>query len=187
MCLPDQCWSRKWGQHHQNLNKSSISLAHLQFTSGALNCTGVSICATSYYLPRAFDASACGALVSQSDYLIHFVDTNIQIFMSSVRCVLRFSGPVNLMGSCRAPSVYLTTRLLGRFSPLAVNPYCVRSFARSWQLPFLTQRKGEDDRRKYFMIKSPLKNVADPAITPLMWPSRKHAYIILTPLNPTCI
>ena len=32
--------------------------------------------------------------------------------------VLRFCGPVNLMGSCRAWSVYLTTHLLGRLSPL---------------------------------------------------------------------
>ena len=32
--------------------------------------------------------------------------------------VLRFYGPVNPMGSCRAQSVYLTTRLLGRLSPL---------------------------------------------------------------------
>ena len=32
--------------------------------------------------------------------------------------VLRFYSPVNPMGSCRARSVYLTTRLLGRLSPL---------------------------------------------------------------------
>ena len=32
--------------------------------------------------------------------------------------VLRFYGPVNPVGSCRARSVYLTTRLLGRLSPL---------------------------------------------------------------------
>ena len=32
--------------------------------------------------------------------------------------VLRFYGPVNPMGSCRARSVYLTTHLLGRLSPL---------------------------------------------------------------------
>ena len=30
--------------------------------------------------------------------------------------------------------------------------YCAYSFARNWQLPFLNQRKGENDRRKYFMI-----------------------------------
>ena len=33
--------------------------------------------------------------------------------------VLKFYGPVNPMGSCRARSVYLTTRLLGRLSPLS--------------------------------------------------------------------
>ena len=33
--------------------------------------------------------------------------------------VLRFYGPDNPMGSCRAWSVYLTTRLLGRLSPLS--------------------------------------------------------------------
>ena len=33
--------------------------------------------------------------------------------------VLRFYGQVNPMGSCRARSVYLTTRLLGRLSPLS--------------------------------------------------------------------
>ena len=32
--------------------------------------------------------------------------------------VLRFYGPVNPMGSCRAQSVYLATCLLGRLSPL---------------------------------------------------------------------
>ena len=31
----------------------------------------------------------------------------------------RFYGPVNLMGSCRVQSVYLTTLLLGRLSPLS--------------------------------------------------------------------
>ena len=33
--------------------------------------------------------------------------------------LLRFYCPVNPMGSCRARSVYLTTRLLGRLSPLS--------------------------------------------------------------------
>ena len=36
---------------------------HLQFTSGALNYAGVSICATSYYLPQAYNASTCRAFV----------------------------------------------------------------------------------------------------------------------------
>ena len=33
--------------------------------------------------------------------------------------VLGFYGPVNPMGSCRVRSVYLTTLLLGRLSPLS--------------------------------------------------------------------
>ena len=33
--------------------------------------------------------------------------------------VLRFYGPDNPVGSCRARSVYLTTPLLGRLSPLS--------------------------------------------------------------------
>ena len=42
-------------------------------------------------------------------------------YFSSYVClfVLRFYGPVNPMGSCRAWSFYLTTRLLGRLSPLS--------------------------------------------------------------------
>ena len=38
-------------------------------------------------------------------------------FTNEYVVVLRFYGPVNPMGSCRARSVYLTTRLLGRLSP----------------------------------------------------------------------
>ena len=33
-----------------------------------------------------------------------------------------------------------------------VNQYCAHSFTRNWQPPFLNQQKGENDRRKYFMI-----------------------------------
>ena len=44
----------------------------------------------------------------------------VHINIHSLFClfVLRFYGPVNPMGSCRARSVYVTTRLLGRLSPL---------------------------------------------------------------------
>ena len=80
----------------------------------------------------------------------------------SFEFVWRFYGPVNPMGSSGARSVYLTTCLLGRLSPLlAVNQYCAHSFARNWQLPFLNQQKGENDCRKYFNYQSPQKNVAD--------------------------
>ena len=33
----------------------------------------------------------------------------------------------------------------------AVNQYCAHSFARNWQLPFLNQWRGQNDRRKYSM------------------------------------
>ena len=42
-----------------------------------------------------------------------------------------------------------------------INQYRAHSFARNWQLPFLNQRKGENDRRKYFATKSPQKSDAD--------------------------
>ena len=43
----------------------------------------------------------------------------LSIFLFVCLFVLRFYSPVKPMGSCRARSVYLTTRLLGRFSPLS--------------------------------------------------------------------
>ena len=43
----------------------------------------------------------------------------IYTYVTGILFVLRFYGPVNPMGSCRARSVYLTTCLLGRLSPLS--------------------------------------------------------------------
>ena len=48
-----------------------------------------------------------------------FSVTETIIFTLKCLFVLRFYGPVNPMGSCQAWSVYLTTRLLGRHSPLS--------------------------------------------------------------------
>ena len=42
----------------------------------------------------------------------------------------------------------------------AVNQNCAHSFPRNLQMPFLNQWRGENDCRKYFMIKSPRKNVS---------------------------
>ena len=39
--------------------------------------------------------------------------------MDWITFVLRFYGPVNPFGSCRARSVYLTTLVLGRLRPLS--------------------------------------------------------------------
>ena len=44
---------------------------------------------------------------------------NLSIALYLFVFVLKFYGPVNPMGSCRARSVYLTTHLLGRLSPLS--------------------------------------------------------------------
>ena len=50
----------------------------------------------------------------------HFSETTSKIDHGALNLfVLGFYGPVNPMGSCRARSVYLTTRLLGRLSPLS--------------------------------------------------------------------
>ena len=65
--------------------------------------------------------------------------------------VLRFYGPVNPMGSCRARSVYLTTRLLGRLSSLSGKPVLCTFFRQKLTTAFLNQRKGENNHRKYFI------------------------------------
>ena len=81
--------------------------------------------------------------------------------------VLRFYDPVKPIWSCWVRSVYLTTLLLGRLSPLSgkqvsgIVPILLPETDNL--LPFLNQQKGENDPRKYFMVKSPRKNVADPA------------------------
>ena len=66
--------------------------------------------------------------------------------------MLRFYGPVNPMGSCRAQSVYLTT-----FTGQAKSSEQLTSIVHilspgADNCPFLNKRKGENDRRKYFMI-----------------------------------
>ena len=61
----------------------------------------------------------CERLIGNS-YITAEYKCNIQLFQVTVSLfVLRFYGPVNPIGSCRARSVYLTTCLLGRLSPLS--------------------------------------------------------------------
>ena len=43
----------------------------------------------------------------------------MEIYIYIFFFLLKFNGPVNPIGSCRAWSLYLTTRLLGRLSPLS--------------------------------------------------------------------
>ena len=81
-------------------------------------------------------------------------------------------GPFNPMGPCRACSVYLTTLLLGRFSPISGQPAWCTFFRQKLTIALLESAEG-NNRRKYFMIKSPRKNVADPMGANLQPPSHQ--------------
>ena len=60
-------------------------------------------------------------------------------------------------------SIYLTNLFLGRLSPLKqLTSICAHSFAQNWQLPFLNQRKGKNDGRKYFMSNLYERTLLDP-------------------------
>ena len=65
--------------------------------------------------------------------------------------LLRFHDSL-LFGSCRARSVYLTTSLLGRLSPLSGLPVLCTFFRQKLTTALLDQRKAENDHRKYLMI-----------------------------------
>ena len=58
--------------------------------------------------------------------------------------VLRFYGPVNPMGSCRARSVYLTTHLLGRLSPLSGSPVLCTFFRQKLTTALLESAEGRE-------------------------------------------
>ena len=58
--------------------------------------------------------------------------------------VLRFYGPVNPMGSCRAWSVYLTTHLLGRLSPLSSSPVLCTFFRQKLTTALLESAEGRE-------------------------------------------
>ena len=65
--------------------------------------------------------------------------------------VLRFWGPVNPMGSCRARSVYLTTLLLGRLSPKRLISIVHILLPETDNCPSWISRR-EKMTVKYFMI-----------------------------------
>ena len=72
-----------------------------------------------------FSRGAANILLQQKysylhkNYLIFSYFSQNLGYTSYALFVLRFYGPVNPMWSCRAQSVYLTTRLLDRLSPLS--------------------------------------------------------------------
>ena len=57
---------------------------------------------------------------------------------------LRFYGPVNPMGSCRVRSVYLTTHLLGRLSPLSGLPVLCTFFRQKLTTALLESGEGRE-------------------------------------------
>ena len=66
---------------------------------------------------RGFDSHLLMQAISKVEGGIGCIPNNTPSGNCASLFVLGFYGPVNLMGSCRARSVYLTTRLLGRLSP----------------------------------------------------------------------
>ena len=64
--------------------------------------------------------------------------------------VLRPSQPNGVISS--AVSVPKQTFTGQALSSKRLTSICANSFTRNLQMPFLNQRKGENDRRKYFMI-----------------------------------
>ena len=58
-------------------------------------------------------------LIKETRYFVLLLDAFSLKSLMICLFVLRFYGPVNPMGSCRVRSVYLTTRLLGRLSPVS--------------------------------------------------------------------
>ena len=124
-------------------NSLGFQLTHLQFLSRAVNNTGVSICATSYYFPQAYDASTGRGLVNLDSCISKFSKIfnspepssgpSIVSMWGSLRCqlfqttCLKSLGLLkpNCMWSCGAPVAWwireLTLNPLG-FSPLWFEP-----------------------------------------------------------------
>ena len=74
--------------------------------------------------------------------------------------VLRYYGPVNPMGSCRVRSVYLTTRLLGRLSPLSGESVLCTFFRQKLTCPSWISGR-ERMTVENISWSTPQKNVAD--------------------------
>ena len=115
------------------MSKTSLSPEYRSFSTNRSNAVllcashGIIHCVFCNYLfllsPFGASRGLCFVLVAFSGYthlfLSEHVKENAPVFCPLCLFVLRFYGPVNTMGSCRARSVYLTTRLLGRLSPLS--------------------------------------------------------------------
>ena len=75
-----------------------------------------------------------------------------------------FNGPFNTIKVTSSRSVHLTTLFSGQaLSSKRFTSTCANSFARNCQLPFLNQRKGKNDCRKYFLINLHERMLPDPS------------------------
>ena len=63
----------------------------------------------------------CVERQSHSGFSLQTLKSLSGLYNNILLFVLRFYGPVNPTGSCRARSVYLTTRLLGRLKVTKIN------------------------------------------------------------------
>ena len=90
------------------------------------------------------------------------VQEGYQWHQKKKQCLFVCVDPVNPMGSCRARSVYLTTRLLGRLSPLCGQPVLCTFFRLKLTTALLESAEGREWPYKIFHDQSPRKNVADP-------------------------
>ena len=77
--------------------------------------------------------------------------------------VLRFYGPVNPMGSCRARSVYLTTRLLGRLQLLFIRGKFVKDSATLGELEknIVFKLKNQKKQIKFYKSQIEISNEAN--------------------------
>ena len=77
----------------------------------------------------------------------HCIASPVKIL--NILFMLRFYGPVKSNGVMSSTVILPNHAFTGQ----ALSSKRLTSIVhRNWQLPFLNQRKGENDRRKYFMI-----------------------------------
>ena len=97
----------------------AIILIPLQSADSKVGVSGLSKFQITMFPARRQPAQICQKLQVMCKvgkrYLCHTPTAKVQM----ICFVLKFYGPVSPIGSCQARSVYLTTRLLGRLSPLS--------------------------------------------------------------------
>ena len=122
-----------WVDIHDDLSLCWSYRSYCRFCHALVHFTYFS---TKTYIVVLMKPSQWGTSLMNPD--IQFTWRNKNLF------VLRFYGPVNPMGSCRARSVYLTTRLLGRLSPLSGSPVLCTFFRQKLTTALLESAEGRE-------------------------------------------